>query len=79
MKAILVKYLGPTNTKGSRIKVSACGVKSIIYPFDYGSDHQEHEAAIRFCAFNKWPIKLIGGQLPNGDYVFCFNNNQEKE
>ena len=75
MKAIQVKYLSPTNTKGSRIKVMAEGVKSITLGYHYThNDCGRLKAAYLLCEANGWPKELVEGQLPNGDYVFCFKN-----
>jgi hypothetical protein len=35
MYAITTTYCGPTNTRGSRIKVQSFGFKSKFYPIDY--------------------------------------------
>lgn len=76
MKAIQVKYLAPTNHIGARIKASAEGVKPFImnYPYENSGERIYSEAALSLCAREKWPIELVCGQLPNGDYVFCFKN-----
>lgn len=76
MKAIQVKYLAPTNNRGSRFKVSAEGVKSITRSFNHewdASKNAEHYA-YELCKINDWQGLLVSGQLPNGDYVFCFKN-----
>lgn len=45
--AIFTRYLGPTNTKGSRIKATARGV-SVTVPLDHSLDLVErHEKAAR--------------------------------
>jgi hypothetical protein len=51
MKAIVTKYLSATNSRGSRIKASAEGVKSITAPLDYELDDEvNHESvAIKLC------------------------------
>ena len=49
--AITTRYLGPTNSRGSRIKVTA-GDKSMTVPYDYALDAvPNHEAAA--CALAK--------------------------
>lgn len=45
MKAITVKYLPPTNHKGSRFKASADGWGSITVSYDYGHPMPEMLAA----------------------------------
>lgn len=73
MKAIQVKYLSATNTKGSRLKAMAEGVPSIIRGFDYKyNDGGKLQIAQELCIKYGWPTNLVSGQLPNGDEVFCF-------
>lgn len=84
MKAILTKHLAFTNTRPSRIKVSAEGVPARIYSKDSLEDFAITEklpsdqcglhslAARRFAKLNNWPDQLVSGQLPNGDWVHCF-------
>lgn len=54
--AIVTKYLGPTNHKGSRIKATLSGdallgesQPSVTLPFDYSLPHgyREHEPAVK--------------------------------
>lgn len=79
MKAIITKYFGPTNSKGSRIKAMAEGVPAIYMPYDYSlSGEVLHRAAAEILA-NKYgwlhdgKVELIGGGLPdNTGYAFCF-------
>ncbi len=51
MYAIETKYLGPTNTKGARIRVTH-GDVSRVYPYDSSSDYAgaHYRAVKRFCA-----------------------------
>ncbi len=74
MIAIQVRYLGPTNYRGSRVKAMAEGVKSVTLPYNYAGDYLNSDkmAALQLCKNNKWPLNLVEGQLPNGDYVFVF-------
>lgn len=45
---ITAKYLGPTNTKGARVKVSAQGFKARTYPYlHWGSQSVNFTEAIR--------------------------------
>ena len=75
MKAIIVKYLGPTDTKGSRWKAS-CDGGSRTVPYDHAldSDKNATAAAVALCQHMNWHgSTIIGpGQGPNGDYVFLF-------
>ena len=70
-QAIITKYLGPTNTRGSRVKATAAA-GSVILEWDNAVNAEtNHEyAANALCAKYKWAGGYIGGQLPNGDHVF---------
>jgi len=73
MKAIQATYLGPTNTKPSRVKVWAYGCKPLIESFDHEQnfDWQSRAMAERYAAMLGWDYgRLHGGTLPNGDNVF---------
>lgn len=79
MKAIQTKYLGPTNTRGARIKASAEGVPSRFYPYDYNWDASDghRRAAIQFIGAlgwgKNWRVQgLASGALPDGSYAHCF-------
>ena len=83
MQAIITKYFGPTNTRGSRIKAQcAAGSITIGYPYEL-SGMDCHVAAAK-ALVNKlgWNDAnyggLRGGQLPNGDYAFVFDNALSK-
>lgn len=76
MKAIITKYLPATNTRGSRIKATAEGVKSlsIPYPHELSGEAVHKAAAVELCKRQEWPETLIGGGLPDqSGYAFCFN------
>ena len=71
MKAIQIKYMGPTNTKGARWKVWAMGNKAKYYDRDYEFDGKD-DANFCVSAYLKylgWDNNFIIGTLPNGDYV----------
>jgi hypothetical protein len=67
MQIITTKYLGPTDTKGSRIKASGGG-KSVTIYYDYGvTDEELHASAV--AALNKklnWSGDLIAGHTDTG-------------
>lgn len=76
MKAIVTKYHGPTNCKGSRITASdedgnRC---TISYPYELSGEEVHRKAAQALCDKMKWSGTLVGGSLKNG-YVFVFENN----
>lgn len=74
MKAIQIRYLGPTNTKGSRLKIMASGVPHAVYPLSYDMNIDDFalKCAKHFCKQYNWPTKIVGGMLPNNDWVFVF-------
>jgi hypothetical protein len=81
MQAIQTRYIGPTNTRGSRIKAwCAAGSLTIPYPYEVNSGQPCHrkaaEALREKLGWNKphYGEEMLGGCLPNGDYVFIFNN-----
>lgn len=77
MQAITVKYLGSTNTLGSRIK-ALCHAGSITIGYPHELSGQEvYEAAARALQVKLgWTEPhygtLHGGQLASGDYAFVF-------
>jgi hypothetical protein len=71
MQAIQTKYMGPTNTKGSRIKATcAAGSVTIGYPYELSGMDCHAKAAYALLAKMHWDYKLVGGQLANHDYAF---------
>jgi hypothetical protein len=63
MKAIKTKYLGPTNTKGARIKASDGNGNSIIISWDYelDTDFNHVAAAVSLCEKMGWPAGVTTG------------------
>lgn len=82
LQAIEVKYLGPTQTRGSRWKATA-QAGSLTVPMDYELDHggNAERAARLLVARLDWDdwATLHGGALPNGDYVFTLSSTHHKE
>ena len=85
MKAIQTRYLGPTNTQGSRIKAWADGWGSatIGYPHEYNTERAHYAAAMALIDKNKArcdkegskfyaDYPTISGGLPNGDWCFSY-------
>ena len=81
MQAIITKYLGPTNNKGSRIKAS-CAAGSITIPYPYELDttmahnYAANQLANNLGWNNQYYGELITGQLPSGDYCHVFTNSK---
>jgi len=70
MKAIQIKYLAATDTKGTRLKAFT-DAGSITESRDYAlnDDDQARKLAARY-ALEKFNCETLGfGTLPNGDYV----------
>jgi hypothetical protein len=78
MIAIHTKYIGPTNTKGSRIKAYTSTGFTATVPYDYITNHEKahFEAVKALVAKHKldWDIsKMCYGDSADGKgYVFCF-------
>ena len=71
-QAILVKYLGPTDYRGSRWKATAAA-GSITLGYDHALNTTDNAAtaARALCDKFQWDgAALQGGQLASGDYVF---------
>jgi hypothetical protein len=72
MKAIQVKYLGPTSHKGTRWKATAEGGHSLTLSRDYELDGDDDARRVAQALVDKMQWRAIhgAGSLPNGDYVF---------
>jgi len=74
MQAIVTKYHGATNTRGSRIGAKAYG-GSILVPYKYELDAYENHERAAHALMKKlgWSGRLIGGSLPDDKgYAFVF-------
>ena len=70
-QAIQVKYLGPTNYRGSRYKATAAA-GSVTVPVNYarGVESNVIAAARALCDKFGWSKDMVHGQLADGTYVF---------
>lgn len=79
MKAIQVKYLGPTNYKGARLKAFANGVPAITESLNdaLNIDEQAMYLAGKLADRHNWlnGCHLRQGTLPNGDYCHVLIEN----
>jgi hypothetical protein len=70
MQAIATKYLGPTNSRGARVKAT-CQAGSVVIAWDDADDvDQNHmNAALALCNKFAWAedCNLVWGGLPNGE------------
>lgn len=83
-QAILVKYHGPTNTKGARISAT-CAAGRLTVALNHGVDANENCALAAEALVHKlgWTADQgkgfegvwVGGTLPNGDVVFVFRGD----
>lgn len=72
-QAIKCKYLGPTNTKGSRIRVTcAAKTKLVEWKSELNTDENYYQAAFQVATELNWLAKcdLVGGVTKSGVYVF---------
>jgi hypothetical protein len=73
MKAIVTKYLPPTNSRGARIKATAEGLPSLTIPYPYElSGEACHRAAAEQLTSKYWSnASLVSGSMPdNTGYAF---------
>ena len=72
LQAIITKYIGPSNVRGSRIK-AFCPGGSITIGYDHSLNSEEchRKAAEALRDRMKWTGELIQGGLPTG-YAFTF-------
>lgn len=84
MQAIQTRYLGATNSRGSRIKAwASAGSITIPYPHELSGQAVHRKAAEALVSKLGWNDShyggLLGGQVASGDYVFVFNNQVSGE
>lgn len=72
-QVITTRYLGPTNTRGSRIKASADGGSVTIgHDSALSSENAHAKAARALCVKLGWTGTLISGVTASGEHVFVF-------
>jgi hypothetical protein len=74
MQAIITHYVGPTNTKGSRIiATTESGIRHIIsYPHEMSEERGHRKAAEELAAKLGWSGRLIAGGMKRGyAFVLC--------
>ena len=77
MKAILTRYKGPTDRRGSRIIATDSDNNRVVipYPHELNSEGAHRKAAEALRDKMQWNGKLTGGGLKNGyAWVFCEEN-----
>lgn len=80
MQAIRTVYLGPTDTRGSRIKATCeGGTTTVPYPHEKSSGADAHSvAAIALARKLGWHGRFAAGGLKDS-YVFVFCSDGEYE
>lgn len=66
-QAIVTKYIGPTNSRGARVKATA-QAGSVTVPWDYSLSVDDNHArtALRLADKFGWRGRWIAGALPDG-------------
>ena len=78
MVIIKTKYLGPTNTRGARIKASANGFSVVIaYPHKDSYEYAHFEAVKALIEKHNldWDISKMGYGSDNDGYYFTFSTS----
>ena len=71
-RAITIKYLGPTNSRGARVKASAGGTQgNVTLPFRHDLSMEQNVAAAvdELLLHYEWDNPYALGALPDGTYV----------
>lgn len=73
LQAITTKFLGPTNSRGSRVKATA-QAGSVTINWDHGLNSQQNHCAAAQALAHKcgWEGRYVGGAMPDGGYTFVF-------
>jgi hypothetical protein len=70
-QAIQTRFLGPTNSRGSRVKAfAAAGSVTISWDHRLNPEQNHRAAAEMFANRMNWIGLYAAGTLPNGDMVF---------
>lgn len=72
VQAIVTKYIGPTNTRGSRIKAkAAAGSVTVSYEHGLGIEQNHAKAAEALVRKFGWRGRYFQGGMPE-DCGYCF-------
>lgn len=75
MQAIQTKFLGPTNSRGDRVKATcAAGTITVSWEFGLGQEENHIEAAKALIAKLGWQEhgEIVTGTLADGSFVHVF-------
>ena len=67
MQAILTRFVGPTNTRGSRI-IASCDARRLTVSWNYALsiDDNHRGAALALMRELDWHGEIVSGWLPKG-------------
>lgn len=73
MKAIQTKFIGPTETRGARVKAWVKGHAATV-SWDHGLEVVDNHAsaARKLVASLEWDGRLVGGTLPDETMAWVF-------
>lgn len=73
MKAIQTKFIGPSETRGARVKAWVNGNAATV-SWDHGLEVVDNHAsaARKLVASLGWPGRLVGGTLPDESMAWVF-------
>lgn len=74
MQSIITRFMGPTNTRGARIRAKASGGQRVISNYSHELlVAEEHDRAVKLLALRlKWGGRLVRGDIDRG-YVYVFD------
>src|SRR5687767_14438519 len=72
MKTIQTKYIGPSATRGPRIKAFDGAGNSKTVDYDHNSKDPHGDAVRALCTKMEWTGKLIYGEIKGGHRVYVF-------
>ena len=79
MQSIATKFIGPSNTRGSRIKATSAGGQTLTIPYCHASGHGSHsKAALQLARKLGWTGTLVEGCTKEGR-VFVFSTGEKFE
>ena len=74
MQSITTKFIGPTNSRGARIKAISGGGHTLTVPYAYEDGNRSHaQAALQLARKLGWEGTLIEGGTKDG-MVFVFDS-----
>lgn len=66
LQAIVTKFIGPTDRRGSRVKATAsAGCITLSWDHAWNSEQNHARAALALAAKMNWDGKYVGGGMPN--------------